>query len=206
MFRMIMVGGVLVAATLAVPSPAFAVSPPPTRVTIEKLKVDGTGCRPATTTIAVSPDNEAFTIIYSTYLAQAGAGSKNKDERKKCSVTIRLNVPPNLTYAISAVDYRGFAHLEPGASATLTAKYDFQGAGTPRNTVHTFPSGLDDTWQITDTVGGKAVFGKCGKDRKVDIDTELRAQADRANAPTSLIAMDSTDSQVNTYHLTYRSC
>jgi hypothetical protein len=188
-------------------SPGGAVDPPSDRVTIEKLSVNGTGCRPDTAAVAVSPDNAAFTVSYSTYLAQAGVGSKNKDERRTCSLTIRLNVPANLTYAISAVDYRGFAHLEPGASATLSARYHFQGTGAPAYTVHAFASGFDDYWQVTDPAGAGAAFGACGKDRKVDIDTELRALADRADAPTSLIAMDSTDGEAtSTYHLAYRNC
>jgi hypothetical protein len=204
---MIAIGGLLLSAVVTPRAAPLAVPPPSTRVTIEKLKVNGTGCRADTTTIAVSLDNEAFTVTYSAYLAQAGAGSKNKDERKKCSVTVRLNVPANLTYAVSAVDYRGFAHLEPGGSGTLTAKYNFQGSANVRNKVVTFASGLDDIWQVTDAVGVAAEFGACGKDRKIDIDTELRAQADRVDAPTSMIAMDSTDSAVSTtYHVAYKAC
>jgi hypothetical protein len=205
--RLLSIGALVLSAIAAPAAAPVAVDPPSGRVTIDKLSVNGTGCRTDTTVVAMSPDNEAFTVSYSTYLAQAGTASKNKDERKSCSITVRLNVPANLTYAISAVDYRGFAHLEPGGSASLSGRYHFQGSGTPQYTLHTFASGLDDDWQVTDAVGAGAVFGPCGRDRKVEIDTELRAQADRADAPTSLIAMDSTDSAVDTtYHVTYKNC
>jgi hypothetical protein len=192
---------------------AMAVSPAPAtgttagRVTVDKVKVNGTGCRSDTVAVAVSPDQEAFTVIYSSYLAQAGAGSKNKDERRTCSITVRLTVPAGVSYAIPTVDYRGFAHLEPGGSATLSGRYHFQGSGAPSYTVHSFGSGLDDSWQVTDAVGSSPVYSPCGKDSKVDIDTELRALADRADAPTSYITMDATDGAVvSTYHLVYRSC
>ncbi|MDI6103637.1 DUF4360 domain-containing protein [Actinoplanes sp. NEAU-A12] len=202
-----MIAALLISVMMMSPAQASAVDPPNDHVTIEKLKVNGTGCRANTIAVGVSPDNQAFTVMYSAYLAQAGAGAGNKDQRRTCSITVRLNVPANMQYAISAVDYRGFAHLEPGASATLSARYHFQGTGAPTYTVHSFASGLDDGWQVTDSVGSGLVFSSCGKDRKVDIDTELRATADRADAPTSLIAMDSTDSEVaSTYHLTYRNC
>jgi hypothetical protein len=73
--------------------------------------------------------------------------------------------------------------------------------------VHAFANELDDTWQVTDTAGSGLVFSGCGKGRKVDIDTELRVGAGRADASTSWITMDSTDSEVaSTYHLTYRDC
>ncbi|MCU7727482.1 DUF4360 domain-containing protein [Actinoplanes sp. KI2] len=177
------------------------------RVTIEKLTVNGTGCRADTVAVALSPDKEAFTVTYSAYVAQAGAGTGNKDQRRACSLTVRLNVPATTQYAITAVDYRGFAHLEPAASATLSARYHFQGSGAPTYTVHSFAGGLDDDWQVTDSAGSGLVFSPCGAGRKVDIDTELQARADRADAPTSMITMDSTDSEVaSTYHLTYRTC
>jgi len=195
---------------VALLTPAIAAAPTPRdvpRVTIEKLKVNGTGCRPDTVAVAVSPDATAFTVIYSDYLAQAGVGSKTKDERRTCGITVRLVVPAATAYAISAVDHRGYAHLEPLASATLSARYHFQGSGAPAYTAHPFAGPFDDSWQVTDDAGGGAVFSPCGRDSKVDIDTELRVRADRADAPTSLITMDSTDAAVaSTYRLVYRAC
>ncbi|MEV4703326.1 DUF4360 domain-containing protein [Actinoplanes sp. NPDC049316] len=174
-------------------------------VSIEKVKVNGTGCRPDTVAVAVSADRSAFTVIYSDYLARAGAGGKTKDERRTCSITVRLTVPPSTAYAITAVDHRGFAHLESGASATMSARYHLTGTGAPAYTTHAFAAGLDDSWQVTDPPGS-AVASACGGG-KLDIDTELRAQADRADVATSFISMDSTDAAVaDTYHLTYRAC
>jgi hypothetical protein len=214
-WSIIAVGGLLVSTVMVPPTMAPAVPPtvapaagvPSGRVTIDKLKVNGTGCRSNTTAVAVSPDNEAFTVTYSAYVAQAGAGTKHKDERKACSITVRLNVPQNLTYAVSTVDHRGYAQLGPGAAAALSARYHFQGAGAPEYSQHPFRSGLDDDWSVTDSVSGTPVFGACGKDRKLDIDTELSVQADRADAPTSLIAMDSTDGDLATrYRLVWKNC
>lgn len=207
MLTAVTIGTLLMSTVLVPPAAVPPPGPPSGQVTIEKLKVNGTGCRSATTTVAVSPDKEAFTVIYSTYLAQAGAGTKNKDERRTCSITVRLN-SQNLTYAVAAVDYRGYAHLEPGAAAALAARYHFQGAGAPGHTVTAFPSGLDDNWQVTDAVpAGSLKYGPCGKDRKLDIDTELRVQSDRVDSPTSYVAMDSTDGSVaTTYRLVWKNC
>ncbi|MFI7599949.1 DUF4360 domain-containing protein [Actinoplanes sp. NPDC049681] len=185
----------------------LATGPATGTVTVETVKVNGSGCRPDTVAVALSQDKQAFTVLYSTYLAQAGAATKNKDERRTCSITVRLTVPPGVSYAIPSVDYRGFAHLEPGGSATLSGRYHFQGSGAPSSTVHSFGSGFDDDWLVTDVVGTSPVYSPCGKDSKVDIDTELRALADRDDAPTSYITMDSTDGTVAaTYHLAFRSC
>jgi hypothetical protein len=191
---------------VAAPPAAPSVSPPTTRVTIDKLKVNGTGCRSDTTVITMSPDNEAFTVIYSAYQAVSGGSTKPPDARKACSISVRLNVPANVTFSVPQVDYRGFAQLEVGASATQSARYHFTGSGAPGLTVHSFTGGLVNDWQVTDTVpGGSAEFGACGKERKLDIDTELAVTA-KAGGPTSLIAMDSTDGVVTTYHLQWKNC
>lgn len=187
----------------------IAAPPPGEPITIEKLKANGTGCRPDTTTIAVSPDEEAFTVTYSTYIAFAGGGSKPKDQRKKCGITVRLNIPKDWTYAVGSVDYRGYAQLEGNASAVLDTRYKFQGSGPETARQHPFAAVMDDNWQVTDTVrGGDRVFGPCGKDRKFDIDTELSVDAPNGpDRPVNIIAMDSTDGSFNaTYRLVWKKC
>jgi hypothetical protein len=199
----------VVSATGTVPA-APAVAPtvaPGARVTIEKLKVKGSGCLPADTTVAMSADDTAFTVTYSRYTALAGPATKTKDEHKSCSITVRLAVPPGVTYAVTAVDHRGYGDLNTGATAELASRYHFQGAGAPAYTRHAFAGQWLDNWQFTDAVPpGAAVFGACGKDRKLDIDTDLTVRSTTGDPQTSLITMDSTDSAVTTYRVAYRAC
>jgi hypothetical protein len=207
MLHFVAVGALVMSSLAAAPTPSPVVNPPTGRVTIDKLKVNGTGCRPDTTAVAVSPDNTAFTVIYSAYQVVSGGSTKPPDARRACSITVRLNVPANLTFAVSQVDYRGFAQLEAGASATQSARYHFQGLGKPQFTTHGFVGAVLDDWQVTDTVPpATAAFGPCGVERKIDIDTELSVSA-KAGGPTSLFAMDSTDGAVTTaYHLRWKNC
>jgi hypothetical protein len=195
--------GSLLASMMLVP-----VGVPAAPVTIEKVKVNGTGCRSDTVAVAMSADNTAFTVTYSAYTALAGPGTKNKDQRKACSITVRLAVPAQVTYAVTSVDHRGYAELHPGATAELASRYHFQGAGAPAHTRHTFADELQDNWQHTDPVpAGAAVFGACGKDRKLDIDTDLSVRSAQGDPLTSYITMDSTDSAVTaTYRIAYRAC
>jgi hypothetical protein len=198
----ILAAGSLLASLLLVPVA------PAVQVTIDKVKVNSTGCRAGTVAVAMSGDDTAFTVTYSAYTALAGAATKNKDQRKTCSITVRLSVPPQVTFAVISVDHRGYAELHPGAAAELASRYHFQGAGAPEHTRHPFPAGLQDNWQHTDVVpAGAAVFGACGKDRKLDIDTELTVRSVQGDPLTSYITMDSTDSAVAaTYRLAYRVC
>ncbi len=204
----IAIAGLLVSTLLGAPAAVSPAGPPPGKVTIDKLKVNGTGCRSETTTIAVSPDNEAFTVTYNAYTALSGAGAAAKDGRKACSITVRLNVPQRVTYAVTTVVHRGFAHLEPGATAELATRYHFQGAGAPAYTRHGFAAQGSDSWQVTDAVpASAAVFGACGKDRKLDIDTQLGVRSVDADPATSVLTMDTSDGEfATTYRLAYRRC
>jgi hypothetical protein len=122
--------GGAIAALLATALPAQASSssspfedPPPDKIVIKVATVNGSGCPQGTAAVAVSPDNTAFTVTYSDYLAQVGGGAAPTAFRKNCQLNLIVHVPQGFTYAIASVDYRGFAYLQPGASGTQKASY-----------------------------------------------------------------------------------
>src|SRR5438128_1524976 len=114
LLRVIAVGGMIPVMFAGAVFPANAGShrPPPDRVVIDVVTANGTGCKPKSTAVAVSPDNTAFTVTYSDYLAQVGVGAKPADSKKRCNLNLRVRVPQGFTYAVAQADYRGFAHLE----------------------------------------------------------------------------------------------
>ncbi|MFG3224513.1 DUF4360 domain-containing protein [Kitasatospora sp. NPDC048194] len=183
---------------------------PPDRIVIDVATVNGSGCPAGTAAVAVAPDNTAFTVTYSSYLAQVGVGSKPTDFRKNCQLDLRVHVPQGFTYAIASADYRGFAHLEPGATGTQRAGYYFQGQSGTTSQSHRFTGPRDDNWQATDTVDvASLVFAPCGEERNFNINTELRVAAGSSDPTrtTSFMTMDSTDGDINTvYHLAWKHC
>ncbi|MEU1621290.1 DUF4360 domain-containing protein [Streptomyces sp. NPDC005722] len=190
--------------------PDGATPPPPDRIVIDVATVNGSGCPAGTAAVAVSPDNEAFTVTYSAYVAQVGVGSKPTDFRKNCQLNLNVHVPQGFTYAIAAADYRGFAHLERGASGVQKASYYFQGSPETSAISHTFRGALDDNWQSTDSVDVAAlVWAPCGELRNFNINTELRVSAGSSDPSrtTSFMTMDSTDGSIRTtYHLAWKEC
>ncbi|MFB7663115.1 DUF4360 domain-containing protein [Kitasatospora sp. NPDC056138] len=207
--RVLAVGGVVVS-LLGSTGFTSAATPPPDKIVIDVATVNGSGCPAGTAAIAVSPDNTAFTVTYSNYLAQVGVGSKPTDFRKNCQLDLDVHVPQGFTYAIAAADYRGFAHLEPGATGTEKANYYFQGSPQTSSLTHEFRGGLDDSWQATDAVAVAAlVYAPCGEKRNFNINTELRVSAGTSDPSrtTSFMTMDSTDGSINTtYHLAWKQC
>jgi hypothetical protein len=185
-------------------------TPPAEKIVIDIVTINGSGCPAGTAAVAVSPDNTAFTVTYSEYLAQVGVGAKPTDFRKNCQLNLKVHVPTGFTYAIAQVDYRGFGHLEKGASGTQRANYYFQGQSATTYTSHPFAGPLDDNWQTTDTTDIASLsFAPCGEQRNLNINTEMRVAAGTSDATktTSFLTMDSTDGSINTiYHFSWKKC
>ncbi|MFG3284246.1 DUF4360 domain-containing protein [Streptomyces sp. NPDC048111] len=195
--------------TQAAPAAPSSIVAPPDKIVIEVATVNGSGCPLGTAAVAVSPDNTAFTVTYSQYMAQVGAGSKPTDFRKNCQLNLIVHVPSGFTYAVASADYRGYAHLERGASATQKASYYFQGSQDTASRTHPYAGPYDDDWQATDSTDwGQLVWAPCGVQRNFNINTELRVNAGTSDPHTnSFMAMDSTDGDIQTiYHLAWKEC
>ncbi|MEH6378833.1 DUF4360 domain-containing protein [Streptomyces sp. KLMMK] len=214
MFRPVMTAGAAVAlvaaASFAPSSAATDGVPPPDRVVIDVMSVNGSGCPAGTAAVAVASGNTAFTVTYSKYLAQVGVGAKPTDFRKNCQLGLNIHVPQGFTYAIAKADYRGFAHLESGAVGMERASYYFQGMSHTTSVSHRFAGPLDDNWQTTDvTDASEVVYAPCGAQRLLNVNTELRVSAGSSDpsSSTSFMEMDSTDGSVSTlYHFSWKEC
>ncbi|MFD7257700.1 DUF4360 domain-containing protein [Streptomyces sp. NPDC059874] len=200
-----------VTAALVTLNPSAGASPsaPTDQVRVDVATVNGSGCRPGSATVAVAPDNSAFTVTYSEYLAQAGGGVSAVEGRKNCLLSLVVHVPQGFTYAVAQVDYRGFGSLQSGAIGTQKASYYFQGMSQTAQRTHKFTGALDDNWQATDTTSVEAlVFAPCGEKRNFNINTELRAEVGTSDpSKVSFMALDSTDGSINSvYHFSWKQC
>ncbi|MFF7182972.1 DUF4360 domain-containing protein [Streptomyces sp. NPDC008121] len=182
---------------------------PPDKIAIELATVNGSGCPAGTTAVAVAPDNTAFTVTYSDYLARAGGGSDPTEYRKNCQLNLRVYVPQGFTYAIARADYRGYASLARGAYGQERASYYFQGMTQTTRKTHQLNGPYYDNWQASDvTEVAQLVWAPCGERRNFNINTELRVLPGTSSpGSTSFMTMDSTDASVSTkYHLAWRPC
>jgi hypothetical protein len=205
------VAAALMAASIIVPpGGAPGTTPPPDHITIDVVTVNGSGCPAGTAAVAVAPDNKAFTVTYSDFLAQVGVGARPTDFRKNCQLNLRVNVPQGFTYGIASADYRGFAHLEQGATGMERANYYFQGMSQTEYRSHSYAGPFSDDWQATDTTELAAiVYHPCGELRNFNINTELRVNAGKSDpkTTTSFMSMDSTDGSIDTtYHFSWKEC
>jgi hypothetical protein len=212
MLKALLTGATMLASFAALTTPASAApAPVPDDMVIDVVSANGSGCPWGTAAVTVSPDNKAFTVAYSEFTAQVGAGAKPTDFRKNCQLGLNVHVPQGYTYAIANTDYRGFAHLERGASATQTAFYYFQGESKTSRTRHAFVGPFAGDWQRTDTVGISSLsYLPCGEERYLNVNTELRVSGSSSDAKkktTSFLTMDSTDGNLDTvYHVAWKKC
>lgn len=212
MLKTIVTGSTLLASLAATVLPAAAAPAPlPTdKMVIDVVAANGSGCPLGSADVVVSPDNKAFTVTYSEFTAQVGAGAKPLDFRKNCQLALNVDVPQGFTYAIARTDYRGFAHLEKGASATQSSFYYFQGEAQTHRTRHQFAGPVEGDWQRTDNIGISSMsFLPCGEQRYLNVNTELRVNAGWSDKKktTSFLTMDSTDGNLDTvYHVAWKKC
>lgn len=187
----------------------YTAAPPPEHMVIDVVSANGSGCPAGTAKVSVSPDRKAFTVAYSHFVAQVGPEAKSTDYRKQCQLSLNVRVPEGHTYAVASADYRGYARLEEGSSATGTAFYYFQGESHTTRSRHEFRGFMDKDWQISDKVAvGSLSWLPCGEKRHLNVNTELRVQ--RGESPketTSFITMDSSDGDLETvYRLSWTKC
>lgn len=212
MFNALAISGAA-AVLMATPfTPAAAPGPlttPPGKITIDIASVNGTGCKPGSAAVAVTPDKTAFTVTYSEYTARTGGGSNPLDFRKNCQIALNVHVPQGYTYAIASADYRGFASLNRGATAMQRANYYFAGMSQTAQSTHNFRGPLGDSWFANDSTPVSAlVYAPCGAQRFLNINTELRVNQGSASPnTTNFMTMDSTDGSINTiYQFAWKQC
>lgn len=193
--------------TSAIPSTSETSAAPTQPVTLQLVSASGAGCPTGTAVAALSADRSAITITYSSFLAQAGPDVAQAEAKVSCHLALRAGLPAGYTYAVSRIDFRGYALLASGATTQLASTFHFVGFPTTRLT-HDITGPWDDDWQAGATVEG-LVFGQCGQERTMNIATSLTVDpgAKKTATEVSFITMDSTDTSVTSvYRLSWKRC
>ncbi|TWP53744.1 DUF4360 domain-containing protein [Lentzea tibetensis] len=186
----------LALATLVAP---HADPPPPGRVPIDVVTISGNGCGRGTV-VSVAADNSRFTLDHGEVIVWVGGAARPTDARKNCRSMLRIHAPQGYTYALAPAVYRGWVHLEPGATATARFTHVFQG-GEQHETSYGFTGPDDDYWERIDPDGPGL---PCGQTSLVSIWTDLRVSLGSSNpAKSSYLA---TDSPMTEHHFTWKRC
>ena len=166
----------------------------------------GTGCPGGSASVNLSPDESELTILFDSYVVEAGGTTGKRLDRKSCNISIPVHVPNGYSIAIFQVDYRGFNSVPRGGLAQFDAEYFWAGSRGPRVS-RPFYGPMRDNYTLTDTLAATTmVWSRCGDDVLLRANTSMRVQTNSMNQE-AMSTVDSADiSSGLIYHFQMRRC
>ena len=136
----------------------------------------GTGCPQGSASVTLSPDSKSMSIIFDSFITEAGPASGRTLDRKSCNISIPVNVPQGYSFSIINVDYRGFVSLPRGANAKLQAEYFIANQRGP-TFVKQFVGQQNTDYYFNNTLGLQAqVWSACGADVNMRVNANIMLQ------------------------------
>lgn len=180
----------------------------PDYVRVRSISYAGTGCPAGSVAENVSPDRQAFTLLFDSYVAEVGPGVPLSAKRRNCQLNVDLDFPNGWSFTIFTVDYRGYISLERNVTGLQQSKYYFQGSAATGTLKSQFTGPRDQDYQIRDTLGVSAeIWSPCGARRSLNINTEVRLDNSRNTRGAGLMTLDSIDGQLkHVYGIKWRRC
>ena len=186
----------LVTLVLGIHSSAYASGPD--SFTIRTLVYAGSGCPAGSVANNVSPDAQAFTLLFDNYLVEVGPGVPFGASRKNCQLNITFDCPAGWSFALVDLDTRGYVALEPGVRGIQRTAFYFQGDATTGSFDRELNGPMDEDFHVRDTVAAPSrIWGHCGANsRALNINTSVRLDNSRNRSAHGLFTVDSIDGSV----------
>lgn len=181
-------------------------APDPRTVSIRSIAYAGSGCPAGTVASNMAGDAKAFTLLFDSYVAEAGPDISLAQSRKNCQVVVDLKFPTGYSFSLIKVDYRGYASLDAGTTGVQKTNYYFQGQSVGPSLTSTFHGPYNDDYQARDTLAiDAAVWSPCGASRALNLNTQVRVTA--SGRKRALMTLDSLDGQIeHVYGILWRKC
>lgn len=199
---------VMVGSAFAMLAASSAYADAPSYVRVRSINFAGSGCPAGSVATNVSPDLQAFTLLFDNYIAEVGPGISAREKRKNCVVNVDLDFPQGWTYTVFTVDYRGFLDLERGLTATQQTSYYFQGSSSTARLASNFAGPAARDYQVRDTLGVTSlIWSPCGASRSLNMNTEVRVDNTRNRSGSGIMTLDSIDGQLkHIYGVQWKRC
>ncbi|KAK4228707.1 hypothetical protein QBC38DRAFT_361277 [Podospora fimiseda] len=176
-------------------------------VTIVGLAFAGSGCPAGSVSGQLSSDLTTITLLYASFVAQAGQGISASNYRKNCQLNVKIKYPQGYQFSIFKADYRGYAQIPKGDTGTCKATYYFSGDTKQISSTTLIKGPYDDNYIKTDEFGVEStVWSPCGLEGLLNINSEVRLSPADAVKP-ALLTVDSTDLRFKQVHyLQWQKC
>lgn len=171
--------------------------------------VRGNGCPKDTFGVSLTPDKKTVSFIFDQFISEAGNSVELKKNKKRCSITLPIDVPKGWQVTILQMEQRGFFSVPKNAHARLQTQYSLW---SDRN--HLLQKSVlkkknirgpaEDEYTISTRVRNVPLFSHCGQKVKFKMDTEIETQSNKAGADV-LLTLDSVDAAADNkgFHLSF---
>lgn len=193
----------VLAATLSLSAAAFAQP----GLELGYPSTGGNGCPQGSVSASLSPDNTQLSILFDSFIAEAGPASGKTLDRKSCNISIPVTVPNGYSVSVVAVDYRGFVGLPSRrANARFTAEYFFANMAGPRMQRQFVGAQNTDYLIENDLVLSAVVWSACGAQTNLRVNASIMLQ-NTDYSQDAIATVDSADiSSGIIYQLQFRRC
>jgi len=101
----------------------------PQSIQIGPPQIQGTGCSPQTSAVALSPDGTELSLIYDDF--RIGTDQNQNTGRANCTQIIPISIPNGYLLKVTKADYRGFNSLPDQSVSEFFSEYRFIGENNP---------------------------------------------------------------------------
>lgn len=157
----------------------------------------GTGCPNGSATAVLSPDGRTLSVLFDSYVAEAGNHIGTTRDAKGCQINIPFSVPMGYAVQVVKLDYRGFTALPAGSRSTFGAGFRFleiNGRTTAARRVlraNVMVGPRSENFTLTSMIP-KSEFSPCGQNFILAAESHLNVQSNRAGEQ-ALSTVDSLD-------------
>lgn len=166
----------------------------------------GNGCSDETASAVLSPDGSTLTVLFDSYLAEAGGQSGTRLDRKICEMEIPVEVPSGYKVAIVEAEYRGFIDLPKTAQSSLVVDFTLERRPGKRVAHRWHGPMQEDFYTLSQMRDRDLVWTSCGGVSFLQINSSIMVASNGHNEP-AMVAVDSADVKgALTYQLMYARC
>ncbi len=166
----------------------------------------GTGCPGGSVSTTLSPDTKSLSVLFDSYVAEAGLVNNKSMDRKSCNVAVPVHIPQGYSISIFKVDYRGFRSIPVGGRGQFNVEYFFAGARGPVSS-RFWNGGEEGDYTITHNLeAGALVWSPCGADTNLRINSNILVRTNR-NMDDAMATIDTLDVKSGlVFHIQWRRC
>ena len=165
----------------------------------------GTGCPDGSASVTLSDDQKSLSILFDSFVVEAGGTTGKTLDRKVCNVAIPVHVPQGLSVSVLAIDYRGFNEIPAGAKSTFGVEYFFAGVRGPSFSKN-FSGPVSADYTITNNLTAQAlVWSACGADVILRTNPSIRVQTTQNKEAMATVNSEDVNAAI-VYQLQWKKC